>query len=208
MLITLFNWFTKITAWPFVKIIFRIRVLYEDKNIQGRKITGPAIVVSNHTAVWDYAAMLFVFFGRTLRVPMAEVLFQKKALGLFLKAMGGIRVNRADHDFRFMVPLEDVLQKGGVVMAFPESRIPNPGEERPLAFKPSMAYLALKTGIPVIPVYTNGDYFSRSIAKVVIGKPMDMKQFCSDPENIRQSIEEANTKMREAVIALEKLANG
>ena len=207
MLTSLFNWFTKISAWPILQVAFRIKVLYEDRNVQGTKIKGPAIIVSNHTSVWDYAAMLFVFFGRTLRVPMAEVLFEKKVLRIFLKAMGGIRVNRAEHDFRFMIPLENALKKGGVVLAFPESRIPEPQEERPLEFKPSMAYLALKTGVPVIPVYTNGAYFCMPRTRVVVGKPLDLRKCCTDLENVRESIREANTVMRNAVIALGKRVN-
>ncbi|MBQ5503594.1 MAG: hypothetical protein IIT95_00710, partial [Oscillospiraceae bacterium] len=78
MLISFFNWFVKITAWPAQKIVFRTRHIYEDRSLQSRSIKGPAIIISNHTSVFDYAALLFVFFGRTLRCQMAEVLFKKR----------------------------------------------------------------------------------------------------------------------------------
>ena len=94
MLTEFFNGFVKVTGWPAYKIAFRPKVYYEDKSVQGRHIKGAAMVVSNHTSVFDYALLLFVFFTRTLRVQMAEVLFQKQPLGLFLKMMGGIYVNR------------------------------------------------------------------------------------------------------------------
>ena len=102
MLIDFFNWFVKITAYPVQKLIFRTKVYYQDKNVQSRHIKGAAIVISNHTSVFDYAVYLFVFFTRTLRVQMAEVLFDKKPLGLFLKMLGGIYVNRDVHNFDFI----------------------------------------------------------------------------------------------------------
>ena len=95
----LMNGFVKVTAWPVQKAVFRTKIYYEDRRIQSRKVRGPAIIISNHTSVFDYAVFLFVFFGRTLRYQMAEVLFRKKKLGRFLRAMGGIYVDRESSNF-------------------------------------------------------------------------------------------------------------
>ena len=90
MMIALFNWFVKITGWPVQFLCFRTKILYEDRKVQGRHVKGSAIILSNHTSVFDYAVYLFVFFTRTLRFQMAEVLFEKPLLGLFLKCLGNI----------------------------------------------------------------------------------------------------------------------
>ena len=66
-----------------------------------------------------------------------------------------------------------ILEKGGVVCVFPESRLPRPGEKRPLPFASSVAYLALTSGAPVIPVYTNGSHFKKERVRVMIGTPID-----------------------------------
>ena len=55
---------------------------------------------------------------------MAEVLFRKKKLGRILRAMGGIYVDRESSNFGFVAESEHILQKGGVVGIFPESRLP------------------------------------------------------------------------------------
>ena len=112
MLIKIFNGFVKITAYPVQKLIFRTKVYYQNKSVQSRRIKDAAIIASNHTSVFDYAVYLFVFFTRTLRVQMAEVLFDKKPLGIFLKMLGGIYVNRDARDFSFMYKSEEVLKKG------------------------------------------------------------------------------------------------
>lgn len=173
-MIALFNWFTKITAWPVQKLCFRTKIHYENKAVQGRHIHGPAIVVSNHTSVYDYAVMLFVFYSRTLRYQMAEILFRRPFLGLFLKQLGGIYVDRDSRNFDFLRVSEEILKKGGVVGVFPESRLPDPGEATPLPFKSSVTFLALSTQVPIIPVYTNGSYFKKQRAEVIIGEPIDV----------------------------------
>ena len=81
MPVKIFNAFVKITGYIPQLICFRTKVYYEDRAAQSRRVKGGAIVVSNHTSVFDYAVYLFVFFGRTLRTVMAEVLFKKQPLG-------------------------------------------------------------------------------------------------------------------------------
>ncbi|MCR5653281.1 MAG: 1-acyl-sn-glycerol-3-phosphate acyltransferase [Ruminococcus sp.] len=207
MLIRLFNAFVKITAWPVQFLIFRTKVYYEDKSVQSRRIKGKAVIISNHTSVFDYAVYLFVFFFRTLRVQMAEVLFDKKPLGLFLKAMGGIYVNRDAKNFGFVSKSIDILDKGGVVGIFPESRLPLKGEKRPLEFKTSAAYIALLANSPVIPVFTNGLYFSKKRARVIVGKPIDLNDFVDGSLSEKENLSSATKALRDKIIELERLLN-
>ena len=159
---------------------------------------------SNHSSVFDYAVLMFVFWTRTLRCQMAELLFEKQPLGTLLRCLGGIRVDRNGHDFAFVARSEEILRRGGVVEIFPESRLPRPGEERPLPFKPSAAYLALASGVPLIPVFTNGSYFRRQRAVVVIGRPLDPRTFRSGERSEKKAIDALSKAMRERIIELEK----
>ena len=204
MLINIWNAFVKITAFPVQRAVFRTKVYYENKRVQGRRIKGAAIIISNHTSVWDYAIWMFVFFFRTLRAQMAEVLFEKKPLGLFLKMLGGIRVNRNTFDFSFVSKSQEILEKGGVVEIFPESRLPLKGEQRPLPFKPSAAYLGLLSGAPMIPVFTNGKYFCRARARVIIGTPLYARDFADGSLSEKENLERVSNALREKIISLEK----
>lgn len=201
--IKLFQLFTKITGWPVQWFCFRTKVLYEDPSAQKRHICGPAIVIANHSSIYDYAVLMFVFWSRTLHCLMAELLFDKQPLGLLLRCLGGIKVDRSSHDFGFLAKAERILRKGGVVEIFPESRLPRPGEERPLPFKPSAAYLALSTGVPVIPVYSNGKYFQRERAVVLIGRPVDPTAFRAGPGGEKEAIAAFNEHLRRRIIDLE-----
>ena len=201
-MIALFNWFTKITGWPAQFFCFRTKIYYEDRKTQGRHIKGPAVICSNHTSVFDYAVFLFVFFTRTLRYQMAEVLFEKKALKPLLKALGGIRVDRNAFDYGFVGKSIDILKNGGVVGIFPESRLHLPGEEYPLPFKTSAVYIAREANVPIIPVWTNGSYFTKKRARVIIGKPFDVNAFWDESLDDRENLEAVSRKLRQKVIDL------
>ena len=201
-MISFFNTFTKVTGWIVQKICFRTKIYYEDKKVQGRMIKGPAIIVSNHTSVFDYAVFLFVFWSRTLRYQMAEVLFRKKLLALFLKCMGGIYIDRNSHDFECVLKCEKILKKNGVVGIFPEGRIPNEGESRPLEFQVGAAQLALMTNVPIIPIYTNGSYFNKKRARVIIGKPICAADLINEQDDYKTSLQNVTEALRKNIIEL------
>ena len=203
-MIRFFNWFVKITGWLPQLLVFRTKVFYENKQKQSRIIKGPAIIVSNHTSVWDYAIYVFVFFFRTLRFQMAEVLFKKKVLGLFLKMMGGIYVNRDTKDLSFIDKSNEILRKGGVVGVFPESRLPLPEETRPIEFKPSAVNLALLSEAKIIPVYTNGLYFTKKRARVMIGEPINVLDYYDESLSEKENVNAITKLLREKIIDLGK----
>ena len=197
------NWFVKLTGLIPQLLVFRLKIRYEDKSIQDRRIKGKAIVIGNHHALLDFAVLLFVFWRRTLRCQVAEVMYRKNFLmTFFLKAMGAVRVDRDIYDFSFLRKSEEILEKGGVVEVYPESRIPQKGEEKPLPFKPSVAYLALHSGAPIIPVYHTGNYFRKERVGVMIGKPVDVREWYDDALSEKDNLENISAKLRERMIEL------
>lgn len=200
----IFNFFVKVTGYLVQKCCFRTKIFYEDKNSQSRRIKGKAIIISNHTSVYDYAVMIFVFFGRVLRYQMAEILFKNKILGWFLSAMGGVKIDRYSHDNLGLDRSAEVLKKGGVLGVFPEGRIPKDGEETPLPFQHGAIYLALKEKADMIPVYTNGSYFNKNRAKVVIGKKIDVNSLYDKELSEKENLEKIADFLRKKVIELKR----
>lgn len=200
-MIFLFNWFVKITGWLPYTLIIRPKIHYEDKSVQSRKIKGSAIVVSNHNDLLDFAVTMFTFPTRTLRCAVAEIMFKKNFfMTLFLKLLGAIHVDRNIHDFSFLGKSNDILSRGGVVEIYPESRLPDPDEERPLEFKPSAIYLALESGAPIIPIYSNAKFFSKEHLRVMIGKPIDVRELYRDDLSEKDNIENINAYVRRKII--------
>ncbi|WP_405340891.1 lysophospholipid acyltransferase family protein [Ruminococcus sp.] len=205
MFICLLNWFVKITGWPIQLLCFRKKIYYEDKAAQSRRIKGKAILISNHLSVYDYPLAMFVFFGRTLRFQMSELVMKKPVLGAFLRMLGGICVDRDSHDFGFMAKCEKILDKGGVVGICPEGRLPLKDEPRPLPFKTGSAYLALMTDTPIIPMVTNGSYFNlKERARVIIGTPIIPSQVVDPERSDKENIAALTELMRNKTISLGK----
>ena len=90
---------------------------------------------------------------------------------------------------------------------FPESRLPKPNETRPLEFKTSVSYLALSSGAPIIPVYTNGSYFNKKRARVMIGKPIYLSDFLDESLDDKQNLELVTKRLREEIIRLGEQLN-
>ncbi len=205
MLISLFHWIVKITGYIPQKLVFRTKVYYEDGAVQSRRIKGKAILVSNHTSVFDYATLMFLFPTRTLRALAAEVLYERRPfMRIWLTCFGMIRVDRNERDFSFLGKAARILEKGGVLEIYPESRLPKEGEERPLPFKPSAAYLALETDTPIIPIYTTGKLFCKERNRVMIGKPLHLRELADETQSVTENIDLLTQAMRGKVIELQE----
>ena len=206
-------WFVKLTGWPAQYVYFRKKIYYEDKSIQRRKIKGGALVVSNHYSVYDYPLYMYTFFGRSIRPLVAEVIYQKgKFMSQLMKNLGAIRVDRDSYNFSFMSTMVKCLKDKQVGLVFPESRI---GEENEkidgmLEFKPSFVYMALEAGVPIIPVYTNGVYGKdkrkkHDRARVVIGKPINLREMYDESKSEKDNINDLCNYVREYIKSLGNL---
>ncbi len=207
MIYTIFNWFVKITGYIPQKIVFRMKIHYEDKAVQGRHIRSKAIVVCNHHCLFDFAVLLFAFPFRTLRCAVAEITYDKNIfMKLFLKLLGCIRVERESYDFSFLEKMKKILKRGGVVEIYPEARLPRKDEPTPLEFKPSFVYLALESGAPIIPVYSNAEIFSNKRERLMIGKPIDAASLYDNNLSEKENIKNITSYVRSKIIELsEKL---
>lgn len=197
----LFNWFVKITGWLIYTLLLRPKTYYENKKVQSRRIRGRAIVLSNHTSIYDFAVTMFTFPSRTLRCAVAELMYEKNFfMTALLRLLGTVRVDRTKHDFTFLSACEKILSRGGVVEIYPESRLPDPGEPTPLEFKPSAVYLALQTGAPIIPICNNARFFEKRRMRVMIGTPIDVRALYNNELSEKENIANITTHVRGKII--------
>jgi 1-acyl-sn-glycerol-3-phosphate acyltransferase len=95
-----------------------------------------------------------------------------------------------------------ILDKGGLIEIYPESRLARKGEEKPLPFKPSAVYMALSSGAPIIPVYHNGEYSGKKGACAMVGKPFYARDYYDDNLSERENVEIITEKLRNRIIKL------
>lgn len=201
------TWFVKITGLPLQYFYFHKKIYYEDKKHTNRKIEGGALIVSNHTSIYDYPLVMYTFFKRTIHTLVAEVIYEKGSfMSKFITGLGAIKVDRKSYDFGFMYEMIDVLNANKVGLVFPESRLPTEKDEpgQLLEFKPSYVYLALQTGAPIIPVYTNGVYGKlkrkkKDRARIIIGKKFYINDLYDSNKSEKENIEFINEYIKNKI---------
>lgn len=113
---------------------------------------GPGILMINHISFVDPIVVLHLVPKRNI-VPMAKVeVYDYPVIGIFPRLWGVIPVRREEADRRAIQMALDVLKAGELILIAPEStRSPQLQEA-----KEGVAYLASRSGAPVIPVAVEG----------------------------------------------------
>lgn len=112
---------------------------------------GPAIIMINHIAFVDPIVVLHV--APRYIVPMAKVeVYEYPLIGIFPRMWGVIPVRREEFDRRAIQGALDVLRAGEIILVAPEAtRSPQLQQG-----KEGVAYLASRSGAPIIPVAIEG----------------------------------------------------
>lgn len=112
---------------------------------------GPAILMINHIAFIDPIVVLHVL-PRNI-IPLAKIeVYSYPFVGIFPRLWGVIPVRREEFDRRAVKQVLDVLSAGEIVLVAPEgTRGPQLSQG-----KEGVAYLANRSGAPVIPVAIEG----------------------------------------------------
>lgn len=205
----IFRWFGVLTGWPVQFVWFTRKTYYEDRKRQGRIVRGGALIISNHYNVLDYICNVFLFAFRKLYVVYAKTTSKWAILGM--NFFGGIPVDRSSYHMPFMDECIRLLKKGRVVQIYPEAHITRDGNMLP--FKPSYIYIALRAGVPIIPVIIDGNYGIFKRAHVIMGVPIDLGGRCADPlhpthEEIRVLNEEIQAKCHALKADLDERVSG
>lgn len=193
--------FVKLTGFIPALIFFKPKIYYENKASQNKRLSRPSILMSNHKSLLDFALYLIIFPFYSIRFLMAEVLYNKsKLFSWFLYRIGGIRVDRDIFDFSFVGDSLDALDNNEIVGIFPESRLPVNGV--PFPFKPSVAFIGLRTDAPIIPVYTDGNYGIFKRAHIMIGEKIYLKDYCDKENPSKEEIKQLTQMLEKKVYDL------
>jgi 1-acyl-sn-glycerol-3-phosphate acyltransferase len=122
--------------------------------VRGREnvpTSGPVILASNHTSVLD-GPLLVAMTGRRVNALIKQEMFDG-ILGAGFRALGQIPVNRDVYDPAAVKASLAVLERGDVLAVYPEG---TRGDGQFDTIKPGVAYFALCTGAPIVPVATLG----------------------------------------------------
>lgn len=140
---------------------------------------GNLIGAANHLGRLDTAAMLCVIDREDIIMPVAEKYKNHPLFGAIGRAANAIWLNRFEADFSALREILGRMEKGGLLVIAPEGT--RSKTQAMQEAKLGVAFLASKSGFPVIPVAVTGTEdravlenlkrFRRSKIVVRVGKP-------------------------------------
>jgi len=138
-------WAARAVLQPFFLVYFRLQRI----GMEHVPKDGALIIAANHRSFMDPWVI-----GMMLRRPIYYVakteLFHRRISAWFLNALGAFPVARGQGDRDAMEAARRILERGGVVVIFPEGTRTRPGALG--TPKRGVGRLALETGAPVVPV--------------------------------------------------------
>lgn len=176
----------------FVRLMVRLLVRVHVKGLENVVKPGPSLIVSNHLGDADWVIGL-AFAPYDVDTFVKAELYDFPILGKLLEAYGVIWIHRGQPDRRAIRAAIDGLRQGRVVAIAPEGRESVTGalEEG----TGGAAYLAYKSGAPILPVtytgtqnakiFANLKHFRRSKVTLTIGPAFSLEH----QDSMRLSIE-------------------
>lgn len=118
---------------------------------------GPAVFVANHVSFADIWVLLAILPG-TVRFLAKRELLRWPLFGWAMKSAGHIPINRQNRGAAFGAYDEaaEMIHGGTSAIVFGEGTRSRDGQLKPLKKGPFV--LAIKAGVPVVPVYLHGTF--------------------------------------------------
>jgi len=159
----------------------------EIRGLSNLPAEGGVVLVSNHISYWD-PVIVGCSINRRINYMAKSELFDIPLLGVFIRAVGTFPVRRDQLDRTAIRTAMKLLEEDQIIGIFPEGTRSHTGE----LLKPHLgaAMLALKTGVPFLPVAIKGSRGVLGKVRVNIGRPVFYK---TDAKASRADMEEASS---------------
>lgn len=167
--------------YQIVRMIARIIFMFlglKSKGLHNLPTKGAVIAAANHVSMWD-PIVVGAVLPRPIHFMAKAELYEKVWLSWFFTKLNAFPVNRGSADRTAIRHSLQVLEDEQVLGIFPEGSRYNSSE---LKAHTGVAWIALKSGAPVIPIACVGT--SRFIPwgwfgslEVRIGQPMDLNEY-------------------------------
>jgi 1-acyl-sn-glycerol-3-phosphate acyltransferase len=166
----------------FVRVLMKLIAQIEVRGLDTIP-EGNLIGASNHLGRLDTAALLAVIDREDIIMPVAEKYKNHWLFGVIGRATNAIWLNRFDADFSALREILARMKEGGLLVIAPEGT--RSKTEALQEAKVGAAFLAGKSGFPVVPVAVTGTEdrlvienlkrFRRSKIVVNVGKPFKVE---------------------------------
>lgn len=195
---------------PLLKVVFRPRI----EGLEHVPESGPAIIAGNHLSFSDHFLMPAVLKRRITFLAKAEYFtgpgLKGRLIAAFFRSAGQIPVDRSGKEAGQAAIREGlgVLRRGELLGIYPEGTRSHDG--RLYKGKVGVAVMALKAGVPVVPVAMIGTFEAQPPGRIVprirpvvirFGEPLDFSRYAG-MENEKAVLRAVTDEIMYAILSL------
>jgi len=164
-------------ATLFIKGVFRILCRIRTEGMERVPDHGPFILVLNHINFLEVPVVYTTMYPRLTTSLVKAETWENPFLGRLADLWHGIPLKREETDFSALRLAEKRLEEGHILMVAPEGTRSYDGRLGP--GNPGVVVLALRAGVPILPmVHYGGEHFWRNLKRlkrtpvtIRVGKP-------------------------------------
>jgi 1-acyl-sn-glycerol-3-phosphate acyltransferase len=159
-----------------IRFIINLIAHVEIRNLENIPAKGGFVIATNHLGRLDVALLFYALEGNFI-LPVAEKYEHHWLYGPIGNAMGALWLDRFNADVGSVREILARMKAGGILVIAPEGT--RSKTEAMAEGKPGVAYLAMKAGMPIVPIALVGTedrvvierlkHFNKSEIKIVVG---------------------------------------
>ena len=191
----------RLAGW-YIRLYCRLKV----RGSEHVPATGPVIIAANHRSMWDVPIHV-IACPRPVTFMAKRELFKGPVLSWAWRVLGGFPVRREISDMRAIEAGLEVLDRGEVLGLYPEGTRSLSGQMLP--FLKGTAWIALRTGAPIVPCGLKGTGRRPPEGKPVFGKRVEVNfgpalaiQREDEPKLRKERAEALTAQLLDAITAL------
>lgn len=186
--------FLKGLFWLMSVIAYRIKVI----GMENLPKEGAALVCPNHVHALD-TVIVVVHANRKINVLAKEELFESRFLRFLAKVFGVYPVKQNSADLSAIKTSLKLLKNHELLLIYPEGT--RNGMERGVPVKNGPMTIAIKAGVPIVPVGIKGSFKAFSKIRINIGKPMYFNEY-KDKVNDKEVVSKLTEDLMKEIVRL------
>ncbi len=169
---------SRLARW-LVQLLFRLIARVTLHGGEHIPASGAYIIVSNHIGRLDAPLVYYLLGRRDVIMLVAEKYRQSAFYRWFVKQLDGIWVDRFNADMGALRATLSRLRQGQVLAMAPEGTRSETGELN--YARPGASYLAVKAGVPIVPVGVVGTQDSLVARRLKRLQRLDIQLYVGEP---------------------------
>lgn len=180
--------------WLMTVVAYRIKINGKENIPQ----EGPALICANHVHAFD-SVIIVAHNKRKINVLAKEELFKNGFMRFLAKVFGIYPVKQNSADLGAIKTSLKLLKNKELLLIFPEGT--RNGMAKGMPIKNGPMTIAIKAGVPIIPIGIKGTFKLFSKITLNIGKPMYFNEY-KDKINDKEEITKLTENLMEEIVKL------